>query len=193
MTRTLEQHADELEAALNAAERDASCLRVKNAELRKTSEQHFSVAKVAMDEVEALVSFLKVIGYHRCDSPACNCGAWHRTRPQGVTVADLLAEVKRLGGWVDDLQSGMYINCVYCGHRYGPQDNVPSTMAAALKQHVERCKKHPMSALKTANEHMQAVIEAAEADLVDGNASDAQAKLAAVVQQVTALLVGNAT
>ncbi|HEC62245.1 MAG TPA: hypothetical protein ENI27_08330, partial [bacterium] len=28
------------------------------------------------------------------------------------------AEVKQLKQWVHDLQSGMYINCVYCGHRY---------------------------------------------------------------------------
>lgn len=28
------------------------------------------------------------------------------------------AEIKRLRDWMNDLQSGMYINCVYCGHRY---------------------------------------------------------------------------
>lgn len=26
-------------------------------------------------------------------------------------------EVSRLTKWVSDLQSGMYVNCVYCGHR----------------------------------------------------------------------------
>lgn len=50
--------------------------------------------------------------------------------------------------WVDDLQSGMYINCVYCGHRYGPGETTPVSMADALKAHVEQCPKHPMSALK---------------------------------------------
>ena len=59
---------------------------------------------------------------------------------------DEVAELKR---WVSDLQAGMYINCVYCGHRYGPDDEVPSTMADALKEHVERCPKHPMSKLRT--------------------------------------------
>lgn len=57
-------------------------------------------------------------------------------------------ENKRLQQWVDDLQSEMYINCVYCGHRYGPSDEVPASMAEILKQHVEVCPKHPMSVLK---------------------------------------------
>lgn len=56
--------------------------------------------------------------------------------------------------WVHDLQSGMYINCVYCGHRYGPQDEVPSTMADALKQHIEQCPKHPMSALRAEKDRL---------------------------------------
>ena len=33
-------------------------------------------------------------------------------------LAVLRAENGRLQAHVDDLQSGMYINCVYCGHRY---------------------------------------------------------------------------
>ena len=45
--------------------------------------------------------------------------------------------IARLEKWVDDLQSGMYINCVYCGHRYGPKDEVPTTMADVLKKHIE--------------------------------------------------------
>lgn len=56
-----------------------------------------------------------------------------------------LAEAKN---WVKDLQSGMYINCVYCGHRYGPKDKVPASMADVLKSHVEMCPKHPMSQIK---------------------------------------------
>jgi Zn ribbon nucleic-acid-binding protein len=57
-------------------------------------------------------------------------------------------ERDELRWWVDDLQSGMYVNCVYCGHRYGPGDTTPVTMADALKAHVEQCPKHPMSALR---------------------------------------------
>jgi len=58
------------------------------------------------------------------------------------------AEVERLKKWVNDLHSGMYINCVYCGHQYGPKDKVPSSMADVLKKHVEKCPKHPMSSLR---------------------------------------------
>ncbi len=50
--------------------------------------------------------------------------------------------------WVADLQSGMYVNCVYCGHRYGPRETTPVSMADALKAHIEECPRHPMSALK---------------------------------------------
>ena len=53
---------------------------------------------------------------------------------------------------VDDLQSGMYINCVYCGHRYGPKDEVEATMADALKEHIEQCPKHPMSKRRSAEQ-----------------------------------------
>ena len=56
-------------------------------------------------------------------------------------------EYERLEQWIRDLQSGMYVNCVYCGHRYGPKDKVPVAMAEALKQHIAQCPKHPMSAL----------------------------------------------
>jgi len=63
----------------------------------------------------------------------------------------MLDEVKRLQEWVSDLQSGVYINCVYCGHRYGPDDEVLASMADVLKEHIEQCPKHPMSQLKTEN------------------------------------------
>ena len=65
---------------------------------------------------------------------------------------ELLADVDRLKHWVADCQSGMYVNCVYCGHRYGPSPETPVAMADVLKQHVEQCPQHPMSALKNANE-----------------------------------------
>jgi hypothetical protein len=61
----------------------------------------------------------------------------------------LRAEVERLQRWVADLQSGMYVNCVYCGHRYGPGETTPVSMADALKAHVEACPSHPMSALRS--------------------------------------------
>ena len=42
----------------------------------------------------------------------------------------------------------MYINCVYCGYRYGPTDDVPSTMAQALEDHIKECPKHPLSKMR---------------------------------------------
>ena len=71
-------------------------------------------------------------------------------------VERLEAESDELRQWINDLQAGMYINCVYCGHRYGPDDEIPATMAGALKEHVERCPKHPMSALKIEKERLEA-------------------------------------
>lgn len=76
-----------------------------------------------------------------------------------------VSELERLQLWVDDLQSGMYINCVYCGYRYGPADEVPATMADALKQHIEQCPKHPMSALKEQNRKLLALLEAMQDDM----------------------------
>jgi hypothetical protein len=68
------------------------------------------------------------------------------------TQAALLAAYKDgrldMQSWVDDLQSGMYINCVYCGHRYGPSDEIPVSMGDTLKAHVEQCPDHPMSQLR---------------------------------------------
>jgi hypothetical protein len=67
----------------------------------------------------------------------------------------LFEDNARLSKWVSDLQSGMYVNCVYCGHRYGPGETTPVSMADALKAHVEKCPKHPMSALKADNEWLR--------------------------------------
>lgn len=64
-------------------------------------------------------------------------------------ITTLQAENSRLRQWVNDLQSGMYVNCVYCGHRYGPESEVPASMAEVLKQHIEQCPEHPMSKLKS--------------------------------------------
>lgn len=72
-------------------------------------------------------------------------------------------EIARLRQWVEDLQSGMYVNCVYCGHRYGPDDTTPVSMADALKEHVEKCPEHPMSHLRSqleaAREQLQRIID----------------------------------
>lgn len=63
-------------------------------------------------------------------------------------IDGIKAEVRKFQAWVRDLQSGMYVNCVYCGHRYGPKGDTPVSMADLLKEHIEQCPKHPASALK---------------------------------------------
>lgn len=76
----------------------------------------------------------------------------------------LRQEAESLKSWVSDLQSGMYVNCVYCGHRYGPKETTPVTMADALKAHIEECPKHPLSILKATNELMRTDLAAARAE-----------------------------
>jgi hypothetical protein len=65
-------------------------------------------------------------------------------------AAELRAKVHRLEQWISDLQSHMFVNCVYCGHRYGPDPGTPVAMAEALKKHIEQCPEHPMSKLRAA-------------------------------------------
>lgn len=65
-----------------------------------------------------------------------------------AALAEAATTEAKLRTWVDDLHAGMSINCVYCGHNYGPDDEVPASMADVLKEHVEQCPEHPMSALK---------------------------------------------
>ena len=68
-------------------------------------------------------------------------------------------ENEKLRAWIDDLQSGMYINCVYCGHRYGPEKKVAPTMQQALYDHIKVCPKHPCSLLKKALDISQYMID----------------------------------
>ena len=84
------------------------------------------------------------------------------TEPTELEIENtkLRKDNERLQQWVNDLQSGMYINCVYCGHRYGPQEDTPVAMADVLKEHIEQCPEHPMSKLKKENERLkQALID----------------------------------
>lgn len=64
-------------------------------------------------------------------------------------------EVVKLRAWVADLQAGVTVNCVYCGHRYGPDPGTPVAMADVLKAHVETCPKHPMSTLRATVERVE--------------------------------------
>lgn len=62
-----------------------------------------------------------------------------------MTKQELEDENRVLKQWITDLQSGMYVNCVYCGHRYGPKEKTPPTNAEMLKKHIATCPKHPLA------------------------------------------------
>jgi hypothetical protein len=70
----------------------------------------------------------------------------------------LEADNTRLRQWVNDLQSGMYVNCVYCGHRYGPDKETPVAMADILKAHIEQCPEHPLSKAKVEIANLRACL-----------------------------------
>jgi hypothetical protein len=74
-------------------------------------------------------------------------------------VGEQQKEIERLQQWVNDLHSDMYINCVYCGHRYGPEEDTPVAMADVLKIHIEQCPKHPLSAAKKEIERLNKIID----------------------------------
>lgn len=85
---------------------------------------------------------------------------------EGPSVLECVEEIKCLKAWVSDLQSGMWVSCVYCGHRYGPRETTPVTMADALKAHVAECPKHPMSGLLASlKEFQQHIVYDDEGDL----------------------------
>ena len=55
------------------------------------------------------------------------------------------------------------MNCVYCGYQYGPQESHPQSMADVLKEHVEKCSKHPMNVVRLENELLKEKIRMLEA------------------------------
>lgn len=69
-------------------------------------------------------------------------------------VRELGAEVDRLKAWVADLQAGMYVACVYCGHRLAGREAASSKWSDALRAHIETCSQHPVSKLKVQLEEM---------------------------------------
>jgi hypothetical protein len=83
---------------------------------------------------------------------------WETLRRIYSTIDARDLELERYKQWVSDLQSGMFINCVYCGHRYGPADEVPATMADALKEHIEQCPEHPMSKTHAEAERLRRLV-----------------------------------
>lgn len=74
-------------------------------------------------------------------------------------MSDQQAEIARLREWVNDLQSGMYINCVYCGHRYGPREDTPVAMSEVLKEHIRQCPEHPLAKSESQMAEIRAKLE----------------------------------
>lgn len=70
--------------------------------------------------------------------------------PDDEKIERLEADNKHLKKWVHDLQSGQYVNCVYCGHQYGPREDTPVSMADVLKEHISKCPEHPLSKMREA-------------------------------------------
>lgn len=99
------------------------------------------------------------------DRMTFDSGYYHGKKDSQDEVERVQNENARLTQWVSDLQSGMYVNCVYCGHRYGPGETTPVSMADALKAHVEQCPKHPMSALKSEIAALRAERDALKTEL----------------------------
>lgn len=100
-----------------------------------------------MEEAMALTC-----GEHKHELVGC-AACFQQLQEQNMAMK---AEIGRWNRWTADLQSGMYINCVYCGHRYGPSKSTPASMADVLKEHIENCPKHPMSTLKRENTWLRA-------------------------------------
>lgn len=87
---------------------------------------------------------------------ACEAEDHERLLESDKRRIEMEEETDRLHRWVSDLQRGTYVNCVYCGHRYGPESDTPSSMADVLKEHIEQCTEHPMSKLKQEFEQLKA-------------------------------------
>lgn len=56
-----------------------------------------------------------------------------------------MAYIEHLKQWIRDLQSGQYINCIYCGHQFSPNDQ--EVLADVLRRHVASCPEHPLAQL----------------------------------------------
>jgi hypothetical protein len=171
----------ETSEALEATAKDAIRFQDKNKNLRAqfaAAEEIFEERLRIMSKMLQYIAFV-LTGDEQADSQLA--------ADRIVEERDALkAERDRLKRWVGDLQSGMYVNCVYCGHQYGPGETTPVSMADALKAHVEQCPEHPMSALKAERDQLEGV------NFHNGNwiamAEPELARLKAAVEQARAAL-----
>ena len=100
------------------------------------------------DVIRSLKLFLEMVDEGKYDVPM-----WFIN-----TVEKTVKLIGQYQKWVNDLQAGMTVNCVYCGHSYGSTKDTPISMADVLKEHIEHCPEHPMSKLKAENERLNAEV-----------------------------------
>lgn len=81
---------------------------------------------------------------------------WRKYLTERPLASALMLDRNRLMRWITDLQSGMYVNCVYCGHRYGPYGEKPAQ--EALTEHVAECEHHPLAAANRKIAQLEATI-----------------------------------
>lgn len=107
-----------------------------------------AVIAAVRDSWTARTAFLQAHSQGRHDAPALRLASGRAQDRAMELVTTLVEEHERTLRWVADLQKGMYINCVYCGHRYGPDSEIPDSMADVLKAHIEECPTHPLGILR---------------------------------------------
>ncbi|MCK9596683.1 hypothetical protein M0R19_05825 [Candidatus Pacearchaeota archaeon] len=67
----------------------------------------------------------------------------------GITTNDIVdyinslkQKILDLEKWIDNLQEGTIITCVYCGHAYPP--GTQTSRRKVLYEHIKICPKHPL-------------------------------------------------
>jgi hypothetical protein len=124
--------------------------------------------QVRMQAAQELISELRAAEMKWVEPPGEARGFGRNPKVIWEALVSERVENERLMQWVDDLQSGMFVNCVYCGHRYGRQDEVLASMADILKAHIAQCPKHPMSELLRVIEDGRAMVASANAHISHG-------------------------
>ena len=74
-------------------------------------------------------------------------------------------EIKTLKGWINGLPQ-LYVNCVYCGHRFKPNPEVFPSQTDVVREHMEKCSKHPLFQANQKIKELKKVIEELEKRLV---------------------------
>lgn len=75
-------------------------------------------------------------------------------RKRAEDIKKLKKDNERLQKWVKKYQPHFFAKCSLCGHPYWPVNDVPDNPTELLKDHIENCPEHPMSALKRKNEQI---------------------------------------